>query len=93
MRQPQLSAAALELRLQPLQRRDALLHRRVRGEQVADRLLRAGREDVERGQLGVRAQVLLRDALHRPLIFSSAEASALGRPVMIAEPRSAANSR
>ncbi len=28
-----------------------------------------------------------------PEIFTSAEASALGRPVMIAAPRSAANSR
>ena len=28
-----------------------------------------------------------------PLIFNSAEASALGRPVSTAEPRSAANSR
>jgi hypothetical protein len=28
-----------------------------------------------------------------PAIFTRADASALGRPVMIAEPRSAANSR
>src|ERR687893_57213 len=41
---------ALQLRLQPLERLDALLHRRVRGEQAGD-ALGARREDVERAQL------------------------------------------
>ena len=35
-------APALELRLEPLQRLDPLLHRRVRREQAADRRLRPG---------------------------------------------------
>src|SRR4051812_11236725 len=56
--------AALELRLEPLQRLDPLLHRRVRGEQAADRRLRRGWEEVEGAELARRAQVLLRDPVH-----------------------------
>src|SRR4051794_9195748 len=54
----------LQLRLQALQRRDPLLHRRVGGEQAGDRALDLRREDVERAQLARCPQVLLRDALH-----------------------------
>ena len=55
----------LELRLQPLQRRDPRLERRVRGEQVGHRLLGLRREDVEGRELAGRgAQVPLRDLLH-----------------------------
>src|SRR3954463_5843490 len=56
--------AALELRLQALQGGDALLHRRVRGEQLAEPLADARREDEERVHLARRAQVLLRDPVH-----------------------------
>src|SRR4051812_6069163 len=59
-----LRRRALQLALQALQRRDALLHRRVGGEQVAQRLAGAGGEDEEGLQLTGRAQVLLGDALH-----------------------------
>src|SRR5690349_9391162 len=55
-----LDALALELRLEPAQRLDALLHRRVRREQAAD----ARREDEERVQLARGAQVLLGDLRH-----------------------------
>src|SRR3954452_17091197 len=61
-----LPPRALELALEPLQAGDPLLHRRVGREQVEQRLLRLPREDVEGVHLGVRAQVALRDALHRP---------------------------
>ena len=40
-----------------------------------------------------RAQVVLRDPVHAGRDLHQREASALGRPVMSAEPRSAANSR
>src|SRR5690349_23000819 len=46
-----LNALALKLRLQALERGDALLDRRVGGEEAAD----AGREDEERVQLARRA--------------------------------------
>src|SRR5215207_5355021 len=59
-----ISGRALQLHLQALERRDPLLHRRMRGEQAADRLADARREDVERLQLPGRAQVALRDPLH-----------------------------
>ena len=59
---------------------------------MSDFLVLAGRmkkalipSTLRRSWLGTRSMV--------PLIFNSAEASALGRPVRIAEPRSAANSR
>src|SRR5215212_2292724 len=47
---PMRLGRALELHLQALQRRDPLLHRRMRREQAADRLAGAGREEVERAQ-------------------------------------------
>jgi hypothetical protein len=59
---------------------------------ISDFLVRAGRMKKalipsawRRSWLGTRSIV--------PLIFNSADASALGRPVSTAEPRSAANSR
>src|SRR6476646_4247011 len=55
---------ALELRLQALEAGDARLERRVRGEDRAELLARAGREDVERRELGLGAQVALRDPAH-----------------------------
>src|SRR5215203_5140552 len=59
-----LGGDALQLALEPGQRLDPLLHRRVRREEAADRLARAGREDVEGAQLGGRAQVALGDPVH-----------------------------
>src|SRR5215212_31519 len=56
---------ALQLRLEAAEGRDALLERRVRREEVHQRLLRVGREDVEGRQLLGGAQVPLRDPLHR----------------------------
>ena len=85
---------ALQLHLEALQRRDPLLHRRMRGEQAAERLARAGREDVERRELlRSRAGRAAGIRCMPPEIRVSAEASALGRPVISAAPRSAANSR
>src|SRR5215217_2416139 len=55
---------ALELRLEALQGGDALFHRRMRGEEVAERLAGAGGEDEERLELARRAEVALRDSLH-----------------------------
>ena len=50
---------------------------------LARLLAGSGREDVEGVQLGVRAQVASSACRSMPLeIFSSAEASALGRPVI-----------
>src|SRR3954451_14527989 len=57
--------ALLELLLEAAQALDPGLHRRVGREEVEQRLLRARREDVEGVELGVRPQVVLRDALHR----------------------------
>src|SRR3954468_5790926 len=54
----------LELRLEPLQRLDALLHRRVRGEEGADALADARGEDEEGVHLAGRPEVLLRDPVH-----------------------------
>src|ERR1700709_2271130 len=61
---PRRLRGALQLRLEALQRGEALLHRRVRGEEAGQGLARLGREDVEGRQLARRAQVALRDALH-----------------------------
>src|SRR3954454_16646127 len=56
----------LQLLLEPLQAGDARRDRRVGREDVGDRLLRLGRDDEERVQALGGAQVLRRDALHRP---------------------------
>src|SRR4051794_14655085 len=61
---PRRLRRALQLRLEALQRGQPLLHRRVRGEEVAERLPGAGREDVEGRQLALGPQVALRDAVH-----------------------------
>src|SRR6185295_3071951 len=57
---------ALQLGLQAREGLDALLHRRVGGEEVVDRVLHTGGDDVEGVHLRMGAQVGLRDALHRP---------------------------
>ena len=87
--------ALLELGLDALQPLDALLHRRVRREQRRDRVLRRAAGMMKKAFISLGgAQVLLRDAAPSGRRSScSAEASALGRPVMIAAPRSAVNSR
>src|SRR2546421_11169177 len=60
------SGGALELRLEPLERRDALLERRMRREQARDRLLGLRRGDVESGELARGgAKGLLRGMAHR----------------------------
>src|SRR4051812_7558962 len=57
--------ALLQLLLEAAQALDPGLHRRVRREEVEERLLGARGEDVERVELGVGPHVVLRDALHR----------------------------
>src|SRR3954447_22150338 len=54
----------LELRLEPLQRLDALLHRRVRGEEGGGALAPAPGEDEEGVHLARRPEVLLWDPVH-----------------------------
>src|SRR5580658_6273643 len=59
-----LPRGSLQLRLEPRQRREALLERRVVGEEVHHRVLRAGGDDEKRAHALGAAQVVLRYAIH-----------------------------